>query len=107
MRKTIGNGAATVIFVRECCRAHTFAYTGFAHGGCRGCRHRGHEVYVYKPFIGEIKVGGVERQLSILVPVYNECENIAPMVREVAAAMTGSGVDYELVFIDDASKDGT
>ena len=29
------------------------------------------------------------------------------MVREVAAAMADTGVDYELVFIDDASKDGT
>ena len=50
---------------------------------------------------------GMERELSILVPVYNERENVAPMVREVAAAMAGTGVDYELVFIDDASNDGT
>jgi dolichol-phosphate mannosyltransferase len=50
---------------------------------------------------------GVERELSILVPVYNERENVLPMAREVQAAMGRTGVDYELVFIDDASTDGT
>ena len=99
--------AASCQFCQGRCSRGSSAYTGFAHGGCRDCRHRGHEVYVYNRFIGDSKLGGVERQLSILVPVYNECENVAPMVREVAAALSGTGVDYELVFIDDASKDGT
>lgn len=49
----------------------------------------------------------VEKQLSILVPVYNEQGNIAAMTREVRAAMAASAVDYELVFIDDGSTDGT
>lgn len=49
----------------------------------------------------------MDRQLSILVPVYNEQANIIPMVREVQAAMAGLEMDYELVFIDDASTDAT
>lgn len=45
-------------------------------------------------------------QLAVLVPVYNEAENVTPMVREVAAAFKG-GLAYELVFIDDGSRDQT
>lgn len=50
---------------------------------------------------------GVDRELSILVPVYNEEGNVLPMTREVQAAMARTGLDYELVFIDDGSSDGT
>jgi dolichol-phosphate mannosyltransferase len=49
----------------------------------------------------------VDRELSILVPVYNEEGNVLLMTREVQAAMARTGVDYELVFIDDGSSDGT
>ena len=47
------------------------------------------------------------RQLSILVPVYNEEANIVPLAREVHEAMRGAPFDYELVFIDDGSTDRT
>jgi dolichol-phosphate mannosyltransferase len=46
-------------------------------------------------------------QLSIVVPVFNEAENVLPMAREVAAAMEQTPVAYELVFVDDASTDTT
>lgn len=49
----------------------------------------------------------MDKQFSILVPVYNEQANIIPMVREVQAAMADLEMDYELVFIDDASTDAT
>jgi len=49
----------------------------------------------------------VDRQLSILVPVYNEQANVLPLAREVRAAMQRTDLDYELVFIDDGSSDGT
>lgn len=49
----------------------------------------------------------MDRQLAILVPVYNEQANIIPMVREVQAAMAPLEMEYELVFIDDASTDTT
>lgn len=45
--------------------------------------------------------------ISIIVPVYNEAENILPMAREVAAAMDKQPLSYELVFVDDASTDAT
>jgi dolichol-phosphate mannosyltransferase len=49
----------------------------------------------------------VAADISIIVPVYNEAENILPMAREVAAAMDKQPLSYELVFVDDASTDST
>ncbi len=45
--------------------------------------------------------------ISIIVPAYDEADNILPMVREVALAFAKVPLSYELVFVDDASKDGT
>lgn len=43
--------------------------------------------------------------ISVVVPVYNE-EGAAPaLAREIAAAFAGA--DVEIVFVDDASRDGT
>ena len=45
--------------------------------------------------------------ISIIVPVFNEADNILPLAREVATAMSAQSRRYELVFVDDASTDGT
>jgi dolichol-phosphate mannosyltransferase len=45
--------------------------------------------------------------ISIIVPVYNEADNVLPMVREVVEAMSGVGRTWELLFVDDASTDAT
>lgn len=42
---------------------------------------------------------------SVVVPVYNEEENVGPLAAEIAAAMKGK--PYEMIFINDASTDGT
>lgn len=42
---------------------------------------------------------------SIVIPVYNEAENIEPMVREIQAAFQGRAEPYEVIFVDDASSD--
>ena len=39
--------------------------------------------------------------LSIVVPVYNEEENIHGIHREVTAALDGTGIDFELILVDD------
>jgi dolichol-phosphate mannosyltransferase len=39
--------------------------------------------------------------------VFNEEDNVLPMAREVSEAMKKAGRPYELVFVDDASTDGT
>ena len=43
-------------------------------------------------------------ELSVVVPVYNERDNIPPLLAEIAAALRGR-VDYEVVYVDDASSD--
>ena len=44
--------------------------------------------------------------LSVVVPVYNEQDNVAPLVGEIVAALRGS-VDFEIVYVDDDSTDAT
>lgn len=49
------------------------------------------------------------RLLSICVPAFNEAANIAPLYERVRAAMAmlPASYDFELLFIDDHSEDGT
>jgi glycosyltransferase involved in cell wall biosynthesis len=44
-------------------------------------------------------------KLSVVVCVYNEEENIKPQIRRIAEAL--EGYEYEMVFVDDGSKDNT
>ena len=44
--------------------------------------------------------------LSVVVPVYNEEGNVAPLVGEIVAALRGR-VAFEIVYVDDLSRDGT
>jgi dolichol-phosphate mannosyltransferase len=50
-------------------------------------------------------------QLSVVVPVFNERDNVAPLVREIVAALRGrapsEGGDFEIVYVDDNSRDDT
>ena len=45
-------------------------------------------------------------QLSVVVPVHNEEDNIAPLVGEIVAALRGR-IDFEIVYVDDTSRDAT
>ncbi|RYD16160.1 MAG: glycosyltransferase [Lysobacteraceae bacterium] len=45
-------------------------------------------------------------ELSVVVPVFNEQDNIPPLVAEIVAALRGR-VDFEIVYVDDASRDGS
>lgn len=45
-------------------------------------------------------------QLSVVVPVLNEVDNVESLVREIGEALDGN-VDYEIVYVDDGSTDGT
>ena len=44
--------------------------------------------------------------LSVVIPARNEAANIAPLVGEIRTALDGR-VDYEIVYVDDGSGDGT
>jgi glycosyltransferase involved in cell wall biosynthesis len=46
-----------------------------------------------------------EPAVSVVVPVFNEEENIPVLQSELSAAL--SGLDYEIIFVDDGSSDAT
>ncbi len=45
--------------------------------------------------------------ISVVAPVYNELENLGPLVERVRAAMEAWGRPWELVLVDDGSTDGS
>jgi glycosyltransferase involved in cell wall biosynthesis len=45
--------------------------------------------------------------LSVVIPVYNEEENVEPLLVEIEAALVPLGKSYEIIVVDDGSKDDT
>ncbi|NJO45700.1 MAG: glycosyltransferase family 2 protein [Oscillatoriales cyanobacterium RM2_1_1] len=52
-------------------------------------------------------VDGQRPALSLVVPIYNEVESLPKLIQEIKEAMAELGQDYELICIDDGSKDGS
>ena len=46
-------------------------------------------------------------KLSLVVPCYNEAENVAAFQEAVIQAFDGCGYRYEIIYVDDGSKDAT
>lgn len=46
-------------------------------------------------------------KLSLVVPCYNEAENVAAFQEAVISAFEGCGYDYEIIFVNDGSRDAT
>lgn len=46
-------------------------------------------------------------RITIIVPAYNEKDNIAPLVEEIQDMIEGEERDYEVILVDDGSVDGT
>ena len=45
------------------------------------------------------------KELSVVIPVMNEEDNVQPLLQAVRTALTG--LDYEIVLVDDGSTDAT
>ena len=45
--------------------------------------------------------------VSIVVPIYNEVENLPDLVERIAQAMAGQALTFELLAVDDGSVDGS
>jgi len=48
---------------------------------------------------------GTGTQITVVVPTFNESKNVGEMVRRLNETL--SGLAWELIFVDDASPDGT
>jgi polyisoprenyl-phosphate glycosyltransferase len=46
-------------------------------------------------------------ELSVVVPVFNERENLELLYARLSAVLGGEGLRYELIFVDDGSRDGS
>jgi glycosyltransferase involved in cell wall biosynthesis len=45
--------------------------------------------------------------LSVIIPVHDEAENVGPLYDELDAVMRGLGRPYEIIFVEDGSEDRT
>ena len=45
--------------------------------------------------------------ISIVIPLYNEVDNVAPLHARLMEAASALGVPFELVYVDDGSRDAT
>ena len=45
--------------------------------------------------------------LSIIVPTFREADNIAPLAERIDTALSGTGIEWELLLVDDDSNDGS
>jgi glycosyltransferase involved in cell wall biosynthesis len=48
-----------------------------------------------------------ELGLSVIVPLYNEEESVTPLYEKIVAAVQPLGLDFEILFVDDGSRDNT
>lgn len=46
-------------------------------------------------------------ELSVVVPVKDEAENLKPLIEEICVSLNSSDTDYEIVYVDDGSVDST
>jgi glycosyltransferase involved in cell wall biosynthesis len=46
-------------------------------------------------------------ELSVVIPLYNEELNVAPLHAELSAILTSMAVSHEILLVDDGSTDGT
>ena len=45
--------------------------------------------------------------ISVVIPVYNEVENLRDLQQEVTEALDGAGIEFEAILINDGSTDGS
>lgn len=48
-----------------------------------------------------------KEMISVIIPVFNEAENISPLCEKLTSVMNDIKRDYEVIFIDDGSSDDT
>jgi len=51
--------------------------------------------------------GASRRHLSVIIPVYNERDNLLPLAERLFPVVSSLGCTYEIIFVDDGSTDGS
>jgi dolichol-phosphate mannosyltransferase len=46
-------------------------------------------------------------KITIIIPTLNEADNIAPLLERILSVRQASGLDFDILFVDSASTDGT
>ena len=46
-------------------------------------------------------------RVAVVLPMYNEADNVSPLMERLAAVRAASGLDLVAVAIDDGSRDAT
>ena len=54
-----------------------------------------------------VPLSRIPGSLSLVLPAYNEAENIEEVVRDALAVLPRFSDDYEIIVVDDGSRDGT
>ncbi|MCO6439220.1 MAG: glycosyltransferase family 2 protein [Phycisphaerae bacterium] len=60
-----------------------------------------------RPDHGDGAAARVFCDLSVIVPLYNEEENVQAMLGELVPVLEATGLDYEVICVDDGSRDRT
>lgn len=60
------------------------------------------EIRVYSSYQSSERV-----EVSVVVPLFNEEQNILELYARLSPVLTGMGKNYEIIFVDDGSTDGT
>jgi len=59
------------------------------------------------PYTAAYPAGRGQLVLSIVVPIYNEVENVPELHEELQGVLKAFGRPYEILYVDDGSKDGS
>lgn len=50
---------------------------------------------------------GIKLDVSVVVPTYNEVESLPHLIEAIATSLTENEIGYEIICVDDGSKDGS
>ncbi len=60
-----------------------------------------------KNFEQESQNTKTQPEISVVIPVYNETDNLPVLYERICTVLKGTSLDYELIFIDDGSTDNS
>ena len=55
----------------------------------------------------EARGAGIAMDISVVLPIYNERDNLVPLFDEIAAVLAAMGKQFEIIAVDDGSTDGS